>query len=369
MPPSAPDNRGIPLCPERSPGWADVLLRREFSILVRGNVGAVRDLLHRYNRAMPCPVAPHSRMILAGLLLPLTLAIGGRAQTGDQRLQNAVSRAMANHRGAAVVVDVPSGRMLAIYDPRLAALRAVHPGSSLKSFTLLTLLQKHKVDAHTALLCRRPLTVGGHRLDCPHPATDQPLEPATALAYSCNSYFTNAATRLTPVELRDSLVQAGFASVTGWAPHEASGRVALAQDENELQLQAIGEWGINVTPLELLRAYRELALLSSNGDPHLAPLFEGLEQSVGYGMGHLAQPASRLHVAGKTGTAPADEGPWTHGWFAGYAPAGKPEIALVVYLERGHGPTDAAAIARQIFAAFAAEKMELAPRAAAGARP
>jgi cell division protein FtsI/penicillin-binding protein 2 len=74
---------------------------------------------------------------------------------------------------------------------------------------------------------------------------------------------------------------------------------------------------------------------------------------VDYGMGHAAQPPAAIKVAGKTGTAPADEGPWTHAWFAGYAPAEDPEIVLVIFLEKGHGGSDAASIAREIFAAFA----------------
>ena len=86
-----------------------------------------------------------------------------------------------------------------------------------------------------------------------------------------------------------------------------------------------------------------------------SPIFEGLQQSVTYGMGRMAQPDAPMKVAGKTGTAMADEGPWTHAWFAGYAPAENPEIVLVVFLEKGHGGTDAAGVAREIFAAFAAD--------------
>ena len=59
-------------------------------------------------------------------------------------------------------------------------------------------------------------------------------------------------------------------------------------------------------------------------------------------MGHQAQPDAKLHVAGKTGTSLVEEGSWRHGWFAGYAPTEKPEIVLVVFVEKGHGPTDAA---------------------------
>jgi cell division protein FtsI/penicillin-binding protein 2 len=60
-----------------------------------------------------------------------------------------------------------------------------------------------------------------------------------------------------------------------------------------------------------------------------------------------------MKVAGKTGTPLVEEDSWRHGWFAGHAPADKPEIALAVFLEKGHGPTDAAKAAREIFAAYA----------------
>lgn len=288
------------------------------------------------------------------------------AGTGDPQLQGAVNRAMSGARGSAVVLDMHSGRVLAAYHIDVAARRVVHPGSSIKPFTLLALLEAGKVDTRTALMCRRPLTIAGHRLDCPHPDTREPLGAAAALAYSCNSYFTSVATRLTPAQLRASFVRAGFTSVTGFAPPEASGEVALAQSSAQLQLQSIGEWGISVTPLELLRAYRNISLLSQKDSDVQIPalLADGLQGSVSYGMARAAQPNIPMKVAGKTGTALADEGSWTHGWFAGYAPAERPEIALVVFLENGHG-SDAAALASKIFAAFAAEQNNRLAKAAA----
>ena len=276
---------------------------------------------------------------------------------------------MAGRRGAAVVVDVQSGQVLAAYHLDVAARRVVHPGSSVKPFTLQALLQSGKLDPHTALMCKRTVSIGGHKLDCTHPATPEPLVPASALAYSCNSYFTTVATRLTPAQLRDSFVRSGFNSRTGWSPDEVAGNVALGHSPEELQLQAIGEWGISVTPLELLHGYRDLAALAISGpNGKLSPIFEGLQQSVIYGMGRMAQPDGPMKVAGKTGTAAADEGPWTHAWFAGYAPAENPEIVLVVFLEKGHGGTDAAGVAREIFAAFAAQRGTRVSEAAQGAR-
>lgn len=274
------------------------------------------------------------------------------AQNSGATLPSVVAGAMARRRGTAVVISVQSGKLLAVYHSEVAARRLAHPGSSIKPFTLLALLESGKIGPQTALVCKRYVSISGRRLDCTHPETAQPVDPAAALAYSCNYYFTSVATRLTPEELRGSLLRAGFGSSTGLLAREVAGSVAIAQSPAQLQLQAIGEWGVNVTPIELLAAYRQLALLSGKQKPRLSPLFEGLEQSIAYGMGHPAKPAD-LKVAGKTGTSPAEDGPWTHAWFAGYAPANKPEIALVVFLEKGHGGTDAATTAREIFEAYA----------------
>jgi penicillin-binding protein 2 len=60
-----------------------------------------------------------------------------------------------------------------------------------------------------------------------------------------------------------------------------------------------------------------------------------------------------VQVAGKTGTAEfgprfADGSYETHAWYSGFAPAGNPEIAITVFLERGVGATHAAPVASKI---------------------
>ena len=300
------------------------------------------------------PSAVSLRMALC-LLMCLTLETYTSSAT-QSALHQAVNRAMARSAGTAVVLDVATGKVLAAYHPGTAARRVALPGSAIKPFTLLALLEAGKINQQTALMCNRSLTVTGHRLDCTHPDLKQPFDAATALAYSCNTYFTSMATRLTPAELHRSFLKDGFGSPSGLVPNDESGTVTLAPTQADLQLQAIGEWGVRVTPLELLRGYQHLAQLSLQHDARLAPLFDGLEGSVSYGMGHLAQPNSSMKVAGKTGTALVEEGAWRHGWFAGYAPADKPEIVLVVFLEKGHGPTDAASVAREIFSAYSASR-------------
>jgi cell division protein FtsI/penicillin-binding protein 2 len=107
----------------------------------------------------------------------------------------------------------------------------------------------------------------------------------------------------------------------------------------------------------LLWAYRNLALQrlrwqeTNGGNPGVAsPVFQGLEHSVLYGVAHAAQPIG-MSAAGKTGTASGVNKPGSHGFFVGYAPADKPEVVLLVYLEHGRG-MDAAAIAAPVFTSY-----------------
>jgi cell division protein FtsI/penicillin-binding protein 2 len=269
-------------------------------------------------------------------------------------LDPVIAKLMAGRPGAVVVLDVTSGKVLAQSNLKVAAQRVTPPGSVVKPFVLLELLQSGKLDPQQRLVCQRKLILAGKRMDCTHSAVVTDLAAADAIAYSCNSYFAQVASRLSPSELVEAYQRAGFTARTGLAPKEgeSAGRITLAPDLPHLQLQALGDWGVEVTPLKLLDAYRMLALHRLNNDlPLAAPLFDGLEGSVQYGMAHTDRGPIGITAAGKTGTAAGSTTPQTHGFFVGYAPADKPEIVLVVYLEHGHG-SDAAEIAAPIFAAY-----------------
>jgi cell division protein FtsI/penicillin-binding protein 2 len=173
-----------------------------------------------------------------------------------------------------------------------------------------------------------------------------------ALAYSCNSYFAEMATRLTVDELQAALRKAGLDAPSGLAKEESVGNIEKAETREALQLEALGDRGIEVTALELLGAYRKLALQKRSGNlTKDEAVFAGLEESVTYGMAHAANVGG-TKVAGKTGTAASRASIGTHGFFVGYAPAEKPEIAIVVYLPQGRG-MDAAAVAQSVLAEFA----------------
>ena len=134
-------------------------------------------------------------------------------------------------------------------------------------------------------------------------------------------------------------------------------------------MEALGESAVLATPVQVLLAYSAVAMrgdvfrLHWPSDPaHSSPLLRrvklrsrtvdlltaGFEECVQVGTCHAAGVPG-VRVAGKTGTA-GDEGAGgqTHAWFVGYAPVDHPEIALVIFLERGTGAHDAAPLAGEI---------------------
>jgi cell division protein FtsI/penicillin-binding protein 2 len=307
--------------------------------------------------------------VFAVLLFALPAGILSRVNTAaKEELQAAVERAMEGRAGAAVVVEVSTGEILAAQELELAAHRLVRPGSTVKPFVLMALLESGKLSASQRLLCRRPLQIGGVRMDCAHPSSIVDLNAEEAIAYSCNSYFAEAATRLSGAELAQAFRRAGLDSPSGIVKEESNGRIETPQDREMLQLETLGARGIEVTALELLGAYRKLAMqkragvgaAAIEGGTISAPIsggnrsvavFAGLEQSVAYGMAHAAN-VEGVRIAGKTGTAASRDTARTHGLFVGYAPAERPEIVVVVYLERGNGG-DAAGVAHGLLAAAA----------------
>jgi penicillin-binding protein 2 len=146
----------------------------------------------------------------------------------------------------------------------------------------------------------------------------------------------------------------------------------------------IGQGYLTVTPMQLIRV---TAAIANGGDlptPHvakevvdaqghvvqsiapppehkimvspdnLAIMREAMRQAVVYGPARTG--ASRnVTIAGKTGTAEFGEQTssgtyvYSHAWYTGYAPIDNPQVAVLVYLEKGIGATNAGPVAKQIF--------------------
>lgn len=226
---------------------------------------------------------------------------------------------------------VSDRRLLRTDGDAVATRWLARPGSIMKPFSLLALLEAGKVTANEGYMCPRKLTIAGRDFTCVHPGVPLAMNVSRAIAYSCNCAVAHFAQRFGPDELAAALVRAGFTSVRRNLSNEAS------------QLQALGEDGMNITALELLSVYRHLALRLK--EPKLAPIVEGLEGAVDFGSAQGAQ-IDNLRVAGKTGSA----FPWA--WFAGFAPSRNPAVAVVALLEGRSGGADAAPVAGEMLRKF-----------------
>ena len=261
---------------------------------------------------------------------------------------------LATSRGSAILLDVRKRRLIATNSERLAGSTLTPPGSTLKPFVIASLLKRGKLKPETSFLCPGHLTIGNRRFDCTHPVLATPVRPDTALAYSCNCFVAHAAERFDHGELSQELGRLGFASRTGLiAGPEAHGTVAAATTLDTVRLQAIGEAGILVTPLELALAYRNLAIES--GTSEMLPVLAGLEGAVEFGTAQRARIAGPT-IAGKTGSTRNPSGDFI-AWFAGFVPSRAPETIVVVMLSGHSGGADAAPVAAQLLEAHRAGRL------------
>jgi cell division protein FtsI/penicillin-binding protein 2 len=289
---------------------------------------------------------------LTALIFLLATSIVVAAQGVSRATDQALSAAVRGTSAIAVVLDVKSGQLLAIAHPQEAAELRSSPGSVLKPFFLIEALEAGRIRPETTVLCRRSLRIAGRKIDCTHPASEAVFDAEQALAYSCNSYFAELAKRFPPKEASAALQKYGLAEQSEVLSSPVSGVLQQTGPAEATELFVLGLDGIEITPRQLASAYRKLALQLPNlpSGSAAGAVERGLEGSVQYGMAHNAETPG-VSISGKTGTASNTGQPWTHGWFAGYAPSNTPKVVIVVYLPRGNG-ADAAHLAQGFFNSY-----------------
>jgi cell division protein FtsI/penicillin-binding protein 2 len=279
-----------------------------------------------------------------------------------ENLQHFLNDLMQKRRGAVLVSNPRTGCLLAVWNSRKAFESAYPPGSTAKLFTGAAAMEEGLISPSQEIFCRRIPEVLGESFRCSHPAPDGPFTLASALANSCNYFFARLSLQIPSAQLGHWFAAFGLGSPPG--------QVRIVVDDAGKARAALGEGGVTLSPAQLLMAYSALAnggesyrltLPKDHADPPtlafrvrlrretLEVLSAGLEGCVRSGICR-GSAVEGLRIAGKTGTAAARDGSGaTHAWFVGYAPVNKPEIALVVFLERGTGQHDAAPLAGKIF--------------------
>ncbi len=314
---------------------------------------------------------------LAALALTVPSAPGARphhpAPSRSPSLQSFLADVMRGQRGAALVTNPMTGEVLGVSNPQVSFQRAFPPGSTAKIVESAAALEEGLISPEDRILCRRVPEMLGEAFHCSHPPSAEPFTLSLALANSCNYFFATLSLRLSSASLAHWYAVFGFGKpADGLGAWSAPGLVRVGRDPTEKAKSALGEGTILVTPAQLLLAYSAIATggnvfpLIRDGTHRrvagvpparrvnlkpktLEVLTAGFEECVRSGTGRAAGLPG-IRIVGKTGTATALDGSRaTHAWFAGYAPVGAPEIAVVVFLERGTGAHDAAALAGRIF--------------------
>ena len=254
-----------------------------------------------------------------------------------------------------IVLDLKSGGLLAAHHRDETARTLAAPGSTLKPLVLYSLLAEGRWNPEQRVACDRRLIVADHKLACAHPAAP-PFDAREALTWSCNSYFAQVARTLPPGGLGKLLRTTGLLDITRLARPEAMAAFREPRTPDETVLALRGVEGIRVTPFEMAEAYRWLAQqLDEHRGTQAAELVRAaLQDSSSFGMAAAAGMGGPP-VAGKTGTAEGVASSQTHGWFAGFAPAGNPRVVVVVYVPAGRG-ADAARVAGELLKRAPAER-------------
>jgi cell division protein FtsI/penicillin-binding protein 2 len=311
---------------------------------------------------------PHAMRRHASIILfTWVLLLGVAAARGADRFQLRVNEILRPTGGAALVSDPRTGEILAVWNPRIVFHRAYPPGSAAKLVTSAIALENDLITPSERLNCRRVPMLLGQPYHCSHPAALESFTISSALANSCNYFFVALSTRIDAAVLARGYAMFGF----GASSNVDRPPLRISSEPAAKARAALGDRPVLVTPAELLLAYSAVAmhgpmyeLKEGKSKPatlartvHLKPstwgtLVDGLEGCVSVGTCQAAAVPG-VRVAGKTGTAGLSDGSGlTHAWFAGYAPAHAPEVAIVVFLPRGTGTRDAAPLAGELLRTF-----------------
>jgi len=315
--------------------------------------------------------SPVLSLVLAlSCLVPSARAAQPRA---GNSLQSCLDVLVANQRGSAIVIDPATGQVLAAWDLQSAVSDAYPPGSAAKIVEAAAALEEGVLAPGDRIACRGVPPLLGASYRCAHPPAREGFTLRPALANSCNYFFAAVSLRLSAEALLHWYSVFGFGTaVTLDGNPTAPGRLSRASGARSKALEAVGSEGVLATPAQLLEAYCLIA--NRGGAPRLwtdaSPRSSAPERQIKlrpttYGaiLGGLvdcvrsgtcqAAAVPGVEVAGKTGTATALDGSGaTHAWFAGFAPAERPRIALVIFLDRGTGARNAAPLAGRLLRHF-----------------
>ncbi len=321
--------------------------------------------------------------------------------TVDMDIQTTAGNLLGNAKGAIVVMEPSTGRVLALqaypdFDPNTVAAnwetlkedeksplvnRATQglypPGSTFKLISALAVMENAPNWQTRTYECTGEAEFENKVIHCYNNKAHGTVDLKQALTVSCNCYFAQTATELGAAKLKQIMERAGMEMPAGFDLAYSRNKIGLeaGSTESELVETAIGQGKTAVTPLYMAMLASAIANEGIMMEPYIvdhiqyssgeagkqtvpkklteirtaeeaAVLRDMMVSVVENGTGSAAG-VKGVTVAGKTGTAENATGK-DHSWFVGFAPAEDPKIAVAVVIENSNAYGSATPIAGKV---------------------
>ncbi|WP_313525729.1 peptidoglycan D,D-transpeptidase FtsI family protein [Anaerotignum sp.] len=321
--------------------------------------------------------------------------------TVDMDIQSTAGNLLGNAKGAVVVMEPSTGRILALqaypdFDPNKVAANwdslkddedsplvnrgtqgVYPPGSTFKLVTALSIMENVKDWQTRTYECQGEASFENKVIHCYKNKVHGTVDMKQALTVSCNCYFAQMATEVGPAKLREVMARVGMETPAKFELAYSQSKIGLeaTATQSELVETAIGQGRTAVTPLYMAMLASAIAnegimmqpyiidhIQYSNGKvgkqtvpqklteicttEEAALLRDMMVSVVENGTGKAAS-VNGVTVAGKTGTAENATGN-DHSWFVGFAPAEDPKVAVAVVIENANAYGSATPIAGKV---------------------
>jgi len=311
------------------------------------------------------------------------------ALTVDMDIQSTAGNLLGSAKGAIVVMEPSTGRVLALqaypdFNPNTVANqweilrdqadsplvnRATQgiypPGSTFKTVTALAAMEHLSGWQNFTVECTGEADFEDKVIHCYNNKAHGTVDMKAAMAASCNCYFAALAEQIGAGDLAKTMRQVGMDKVSHFELETSRNNIFLEKGatESELVETAIGQGRTGVTPLYMAMLASAIANEGLMMQPYIvdhvvypdggigkqqvpeklmeicsadeaAVLKDMMTEVVTSGTG-TAAAVSGVTVAGKTGTAENATGN-DHSWFIGFAPAEDPKVAVAVLIENSN---------------------------------
>lgn len=328
----------------------------------------------------------------------------------DVELQKTAYNALGNYRGAVIVMEPETGKILAMvskpdYNPNTMEAnwdslvedtsgesrllnRATHgvypPGSTFKIITTLAYIREHPDISTYQFDCTGSITKDNVTINCYHNSVHGQVDLTTSFAKSCNSSFANIGLTVDKEQFQRTCSDLLFGQKLSlpFSYKQSSVSISKDSDTDEVMQTAIGQGKTQMTPLHMAMITSAIANDGELMKPYLVDRVENYEGNVvkeyspkksctlmtqeeagilkelmraAVTEGTASKLSNSTYTAyGKTGSAEySDEKGKSHSWFTGFATAnGKTITATIIVEGAGSGSEFAVPVAGKLFGEY-----------------